>query len=277
MVTRVPLPPQAGQWRADRLAEVAPAWRDVAAVRAAVMRDEAGPVIVTATPMVSTPAAAAAFGGAVGLLIANALLRARWIKRSFEDDLPEPVTSTETGEPALLNKAQTQDEPAAAPSDDPHAFLSHPHPRREVLKECAFLAFPAAGLAIGILMVSGGTVWTDWLRVLGGVVTGYLAGGAVVWIVRILGTLGFGKEAMGLGDVHLMAAVGAVCGWQVAVMAFFVAPFFGILWAAGSIGLARLTRRQVRVIPYGPHLAAATLVVVALREPMLSYFAAVGL
>ena len=58
-------------------------------------------------------------------------------------------------------------------------------------------------------------MWTSpsiahlWLVVLSGVLLGYLIGGGIVWAVRILGSLAFGKEAMGLGDVHLMAAVGA--------------------------------------------------------------------
>ena len=41
---------------------------------------------------------------------------------------------------------------------------------------------------------------------------GALIGAFVVWITRILGTLGFGRVAMGLGDVHLMFGVGAIIG-----------------------------------------------------------------
>ena len=37
---------------------------------------------------------------------------------------------------------------------------------------------------------------------------GYFVGCGIVWATRILGTLGFGKEAMGMGDVPLMGAAG---------------------------------------------------------------------
>ena len=53
----------------------------------------------------------------------------------------------------------------------------------------------------------------------------YLVGGGVVWLVRIAGSLAFGKEAMGLGDVHLMAGVGACLGWIDPTLAVFE-PFF---------------------------------------------------
>ena len=102
---------------------------------------------------------------------------------------------------------------------------------------------------------------------------GYLVGGATVWAIRILGTLGFGKEAMGLGDVHLMAAVGAVCGGSTAFLAFFVAPFIGLSYVVVAFGLGRLLRREVRAIPYGPHLAAATLLVMIFYyKYLIAYF-----
>ena len=75
------------------------------------------------------------------------------------------------------------------------------------------------------------------------------AGGLWIWSVRILGTLGFGKEAMGLGDVHILAAVGAVCGWVVPSLAFFLAAF-----------LALAVSRHQRELPYGPWLAGGALV-----------------
>jgi prepilin signal peptidase PulO-like enzyme (type II secretory pathway) len=72
--------------------------------------------------------------------------------------------------------------------------------------------------------------------------------------------------------MHLLAAVGAVAGWEVPVIAFFSAPFLGLAWALISTGAQKLLNRQVKVIPYGPHLAAAALVVVAFREPLVTYF-----
>jgi leader peptidase (prepilin peptidase)/N-methyltransferase len=106
-----------------------------------------------------------------------------------------------------------------------------------------------------------------WLTGLLGSVFGYMIGAAVVWATRILGSLAFGKEAMGLGDVHLMAAVGAVLGWASPTIAFFVAPFIGLGWA-----VARLLLHKEREIPYGPFLSVATLIVMIWHDPIVNYF-----
>ena len=107
------------------------------------------------------------------------------------------------------------------------------------------------------------------LQALGGSLMGYLTGGGVVWAVRILGTLGFGREAMGLGDVHLMGAVGAVLGWVDPIVVFVLAPFFGLSWAFLSMGVSSLFRKKRRELPYGPHLAVATLVVLLCRPALI--------
>jgi len=146
------------------------------------------------------------------------------------------------------------------------------NPRKEILREVLFLA-PAFVLAIAAALLVTRVPWaaSSWgrlndvaavgrfaahFRAFQAALWGYLIGGLWIWGARILGTLGFGKEAMGMGDVHIMAAVGAVTGWIVPSVAFFAAPFLGLVWAIGL-----WTRRRRRELPYGPWLALATLAV----------------
>lgn len=147
-------------------------------------------------------------------------------------------------------------------SSDP-IFVQYPHARREMLWEILFLApalvLGAAGYAIAMKF---GAEPPLWVKALTGSLAGMFVGGGIIWAIRILGTLAFGKEAMGLGDVHLMAAVGAVLGWSDPVIAFFIAPFFGILWTLGGAVVSRFKRGGGTALPYGPHLAAATIVVI---------------
>ena len=86
-------------------------------------------------------------------------------------------------------------------------------------------------------------------------VLGMLAGAGSVWIVRQIGFLTLKQEAMGFGDVVLMAMVGGVIGWQ-AVLAVFVvgAPLLALLFA-----LTNWIVRGENEIPYGPFLSAATI------------------
>ena len=154
-------------------------------------------------------------------------------------------------------------------------WVQYPHARREVMKEILFL-LPALGLGgLGYWLASttgplgdASAVPPLWLHALGGSIHGLLIGGGVVWGVRILGSLAFGKEAMGLGDVHLMAGVGACLGWIDPVLAFFIAPFFGIGWTIASVAISRFAKREGSALPYGPHLAAAT-VLVLLAKPAI--------
>ena len=95
---------------------------------------------------------------------------------------------------------------------------------------------------------------------------GITVGGGVVYGIGLLGKVAFRKEAMGLGDVKLMALVGGVTGWQVAVIAFFVAPFFGLL-----MGIPNLVLKGKHVIPYGPFLSIATLVVLCWKSVFVHF------
>jgi len=154
-------------------------------------------------------------------------------------------------------------------------WVQYPYARREVIKEILFLApaFILGGLGYWLATSAGPLALAFenpplWAYSLGGALLGALIGGGVVWIVRILGSLAFGKEAMGLGDVHLMAGVGACLGWVDPLLAFFIAPFFGIAWTIGSVVLSRFIKREGSALPYGPHLAAAT-VLVLLAKPLV--------
>jgi leader peptidase (prepilin peptidase)/N-methyltransferase len=184
---------------------------------------------------------AAAGGGVLGILASLVLLRRGVFRYSFADY------------DQYVEHGQT--------------FADYPHARREMAIELLFLAPCLGGLALGFLAGGGlpGASPPVVVQAVGGALLGYLVGGGVVWTVRILGTLGFGREAMGLGDVHLLGAVGAVLGWADPIFIFLLAPFFGLTWAVLSMGFSSLLHKKRRELPYGPHLAVATLVVLLCR------------
>lgn len=225
----------------------------------------AGPYVLTAPlqpyralmPHASAMTAALALGAALGLVVSLVLLRCGVLTRSFAE----------------------YDEALAAAEK---AGLKEPavplHVRREMVREMAFLAPVILGAALAlVVLTSPGALQNEWSELLStqkwltgllGSVFGFMIGAAVVWATRILGSLAFGREAMGLGDVHLMAAVGALLGWTSPLIAFFVAPFLGLGWA-----LARLLLHRAREIPYGPFLSAATLLVMLFYDRIVNYLA----
>jgi len=96
--------------------------------------------------------------------------------------------------------------------------------------------------------------------------TGWVIGGAIAWMTRIIGTLALGKEALGMGDVHIMAAAGAVAGWPVVLIGFFLAAVLALL------GLIVIHfRRQSRALPYGPWLALGFLIASVYQDRILLF------
>lgn len=84
---------------------------------------------------------------------------------------------------------------------------------------------------------------------------GLIVGGGTIYLMGILGDVLFRKESMGGGDVKLMALVGAFLGAKLAVLTFFIAPFFGAVY-----GIIEKIRTKDTAIAYGPFLALAALI-----------------
>ncbi len=197
-------------------------------------------------PCLSWQWTAVTFGGMLGVILAFVLLKSGRLRYSFAD-YHEYVSADQ-------------------------AIGDYPHARREMLVEIRYL-LPVligvvAGFAVGRLLPAAPP--PQPIQGLAASMAGYLTGGGLIWAVRILGSLGFGREAMGLGDVHLLGAIGAVLGWFDPILIFFIAPFSGILWAMVSMGLGSVFRQLRRELPYGPHLALAT-VIVFLGRPAIEW------
>lgn len=217
-------------------------------------------------------------GASVGLVLANLLLRRGWILPSFIDAEGRPDNPMDHPPVPLDEPPPSPKQEKAKPKQVAITSAHGVNPRREILREVLFLLPVLLGGATAWAML---TYWPTarqgWLDLhalaggrvglhlhgLFGSVFGFFVGGGLIWAMRIFGTLGFGKEAMGLGDVHLMAAVGAVTGWIVPTMAFFLAPIFGLLWA-----LYLLARRGQVELPYGPWLSAGALAAILLHDPI---------
>jgi leader peptidase (prepilin peptidase)/N-methyltransferase len=226
-------------------------------------------------PSVSPTTAAMSFAAAIGLVIAIILMRLGYIQPSFVDASEkslEEVVKEKPGKGKGAKGDSDKSKPAKAKAPAAVAITSADgvNPRKEILRELVFLA-PAIVLALvahealtrvpamrqawsGLLNPATHPQLSPHILGAAAAVFGYLIGGALIWGTRILGTLAFGKEAMGLGDVHILAAIGAVAGWIVPTIAFFVAPVLGLLWA-----LYLFFGRKQRELPYGPWLAAGTL------------------
>ena len=84
---------------------------------------------------------------------------------------------------------------------------------------------------------------------------GVLVGGGSIYLMGMLGDFLFKKESMGGGDVKLMAMVGAFMGWKMAILAFFIAPFFGAIY-----GIIEKIRTKDTAIAYGPFLVLGSLI-----------------
>jgi leader peptidase (prepilin peptidase)/N-methyltransferase len=124
----------------------------------------------------------------------------------------------------------------------------------------------AAGLWPGVAgRITDDTTMSPAMSTLLASGAGALAGAGVTWGIRAIGSWAFRKEAMGLGDVKLMAMIGAFLGWQSALLTMFLGCVFGAL--CGGIGA--LCGGASR-IPFGPYLALGAVVSLFLRDAIFT-------
>lgn len=112
----------------------------------------------------------------------------------------------------------------------------------------------AAGLALSAAApaLHGAVSWLDGLS---RSVLGMAVGLGSLWLVAELGRRAFKKEAMGLGDVKLLGAIGAFLGWRAVLFCLVISSLTGSV--VGLYLIFRLGREWQSRIPYGPYLALA--------------------
>ncbi len=108
------------------------------------------------------------------------------------------------------------------------------------------------------LAMSLPATYPAWAVPLIGAAIGALAGGGSLWLMGFLWEKLRGVEAMGLGDVKMMAMVGAYLGWRLTVLTIFIAVFTGSVVGI-ALMLYRGRRNLQMMLPFGIFLGAGAL------------------
>jgi len=95
---------------------------------------------------------------------------------------------------------------------------------------------------VGLSLFSGGMTPQESIF-------GSIVGGGILFVVAWLGEIVFKKEAMGGGDIKMMAMIGTFVGWQGALLTIFLGSLFGTLI------FAPISLKTKKLVPFGVFLA----------------------
>ena len=121
------------------------------------------------------------------------------------------------------------------------------------------------GIPLGLLasLVVGGPPLLD--RIIGA-----LAGAGFLYLVLLYGGAVYGQDAMGEGDLNLIALIGAFLGWKGVLITILVGCLSGSVVGLALIGFRRLHRREH--MPFGPFLAFGATVALFWGERLVGWY-----
>ncbi len=110
-----------------------------------------------------------------------------------------------------------------------------------------------------------------WLVSLAGAALGALVGGGSLWLVGEIWKRLRGVDAMGLGDVKMMFAVGALLGWRLAILSIFLGAFSGAV--IGVFVIARQKNKDLQTqIPFGIFLGIGSIISLLFGEQLVRWY-----
>lgn len=110
-----------------------------------------------------------------------------------------------------------------------------------------------------------------WFVSLAGAVMGALVGGGSLWLVGEIWKRLRGVEAMGLGDVKMMFAVGALLGWRLTLLTIFLGAFVGAL--VGIVLVLRTKEKDFQTqLPFGIFLGIASIVALLFGDRIVTWY-----
>jgi leader peptidase (prepilin peptidase)/N-methyltransferase len=121
--------------------------------------------------------------------------------------------------------------------------------------------FSLGGLVLGLALALGGGV-PGFLQALLGAAVGF----ALLWGVAKVGAWVFKEEAMGGGDIKMMAMVGSFVGWRGVLLTVFAGA------ALGSLIFVPLSIKKKRLVPFGVFLAVGAAVTFVFGDAILAWY-----
>ncbi len=112
----------------------------------------------------------------------------------------------------------------------------------QIIPDVITLPGIALGLAVGTYTIG----YTDSLL-------GFFVGGGLFYLLAVLSNGG-----MGGGDIKYISAAGAFLGWQKVLLVIFIGALLGSVVGVFQIAVQKKSRKSL--IPFGPFLAAGTLI-----------------
>lgn len=94
----------------------------------------------------------------------------------------------------------------------------------------------------------------------------------IMYIIKILGDKIFKKESLGGGDIKLMALIGFTIGVIPSMFAVLIASIVALPFA-----IFTLKNKKQGIIPYGPFLVAASIILIYFHAPFQTLLDAIGL
>lgn len=79
---------------------------------------------------------------------------------------------------------------------------------------------------------------------------------AILYLFKILGDALFKKESLGGGDIKLMFLIGIMLGFDMSIVAIFIASFIAL-----PLSIISLAKNNNNVLPFGPYLSLASIII----------------
>lgn len=121
--------------------------------------------------------------------------------------------------------------------------------------------FTIGGLGLGLVLAIAGGAATFMDAVIGAAV-----GFGLLYAVAFLGSWLFKEEAMGGGDIKMMAMVGAFVGWRGVVLTLFGGALLGLLI------FVPFTLKKKRLVPFGVFLALAAALTFVFGDAIVAWY-----
>jgi len=121
------------------------------------------------------------------------------------------------------------------------------------------------GIAIGFIL----SFFVTYISFVDSIL-GIAVGGGIILIIGLGGSVIFKKEAMGGGDIKLVAMIGAFLGYRYIIISIFLGFFLGAL--TGIILIMAKIKSREDVVPFGPFIVLGSFITLLGGEQIISWY-----